>query len=219
MNRTLLLDIDGVLIRDKNLISHVRDNCVRYVQTKFPSCKNPVETNRTLYLAYGHTARGLRDVHHIDVSDFNEHVYDRHLMDHLTEVIYSNEFQKEARDLHDLMHTGWSIALFTNAPIQWARPVARAISDRIYVSCVGSDLTALKPEPGAYMSFMNGGNHIYVDDSLKNLGPTRKMKHWNPVYFGDEYVEWCPTVSSISEICKLVKTNTFDIPNGIGASK
>ena len=56
--KTLLLDIDGVVIRDKPLLDHVKNNCVAYVKEKLPKCKDPQETNRVLYLANGHTARG-----------------------------------------------------------------------------------------------------------------------------------------------------------------
>ena len=34
--KSLLLDIDGVVVRDKLLLSHVKENCVNYVASKLP---------------------------------------------------------------------------------------------------------------------------------------------------------------------------------------
>ena len=44
--KSLLLDIDGVIVRDKELEKHIKKNCVSYVKSKLPECKNPDETNR-----------------------------------------------------------------------------------------------------------------------------------------------------------------------------
>jgi FMN phosphatase YigB (HAD superfamily) len=206
MNKTLLLDIDGVLLRDKNLQGHVKNNCVRYVKEKIPACKNPEEMNKWLYLSHGHTGVGLSKVYGVDMSDFNEHVYDKHLMEHLSEIVHGTEFQLEAKEIHSLTYHGWKIGLFTNTPIQWARPVAHAISDEIFISCSGPYSEYLKPNPLAYEFFPKNRNYLYVDDSLKNLGATRTMEGWHPYYFSQsDVVEWCPTVKSISELCQIAR--------------
>jgi FMN phosphatase YigB (HAD superfamily) len=196
--KSLLLDIDGVLIRDKFLLNHVKDNCARYVQYKLPDCKNPRETNRLLYLVHGHTGIGLSKVFKIDSSDFNEKVYDRKLLDHLAEVIYGTEFQLEAKKLYEMTSEKmWKTTLFTNSPIEWAGPVARAIGDNVYIKT-----NANKPLPEAYKSFPTDHTHVFVDDSLKNLRTSRWMDNWYSVHFS-EYKDpgnWCSTVSSIGEL-------------------
>jgi FMN phosphatase YigB (HAD superfamily) len=209
--KSLLLDIDGVLVRDKLLLAHVKDNCVTYVRSKLPESKNPIETNRLLYLSHGHTARGLTSAFGIDTSDFNAKVYDKSLMDHLAEVIYGSEFQQEAKDIHDLVKNDWIVTLFTNAPIEWAGPVARAIGDDVFISCAGSNIMThpIKPEVGAYMNFPKHHTHIYVDDSLKNLGTARWLPNWHPVYFNEGPKEdrlWCPQIGSIWELCLYINT-------------
>ena len=209
--KSLLLDIDGVLIRDKLLLEHVKDNCVAYVHSKLPEAKNPRETNRLLYLSHGHTARGLTAAFGIDTSDFNAKVYDKSLMDHLADVIYGEEFQQDAKDIHDLVQNYWKVTLFTNAPIQWAGPVARAIGDDVFVSCVPSDVTKgpIKPEVGAYTQFPKHHSHIYIDDSLKNVGTARWLPNWHPVYFNEGPKEerlWCPQISTIWEACLFVNS-------------
>lgn len=206
--KSLLLDVDGVLIRDKLLLNHVKDNCVRYVASKFPEAKNPSETNRHLYLSHGHTARGLNMVFKMDTSDFNEKVYDKRLMDHLSEVIYGTDFQQEAKEIHELTRNGWKVTLFTNSPIEWAGPIARAISDDVFVVTPGE---YMKPEVGAFMQFPPHHTHIYVDDSLKNLGTARWLKNWHCVYFNENEKEnklWCPQVSTMWEF--LLYINSVD---------
>jgi FMN phosphatase YigB (HAD superfamily) len=209
MNKSLLLDIDGVLVRDKALLSHVKDNCVQYVRHKLPDAKDPESVNKILYLAHGHTARGLRNAFRIDTTDFNEKVYDRRLLDHLSEVIYGTEFQKEAEEIHGLVKDGWNVTLFTNSPSVWALPVARAISDEINVHCPHM---WLKPEAEAYKYFPNDQDYIFVDDSLKNLGTARWLPNWIPIYFNADDPKdpklWCPTVGSIWEICLFANSHT-----------
>ena len=190
MYKSLLLDIDGVVLRDRVLMNHVKENCVRYVASKLPWCKHPHETNRVLLLGSGHTARGLATVFQVDTSDFNEKVYDKPLMNHLVEVIYGSEFQKEAKKIHELTEKDWRVTLFTNAPLEWAVPVGLAISDNVSINCTGSQ-SALKPDASRYTQFPSHMTHVYVDDSLKNLGTARWLPNWKPVFFNEDAVEGC----------------------------
>ena len=209
--KSLLLDIDGVILRDRLLLEHVNDNCARYVAAKLPDCKNPRETNRVLYLGYGHTARGLSTCFQVDTHDFNEKVYDRPLMDHLAEVIYGTDFQLEAKELHELTEKDWKVTLFTNSPIEWAVPIGRAISDNIFIDCAGHNIatTFLKPEAIRYTSFPKHMTHLYVDDSLKNLGTARWLPNWHCVHFNEgpkDHHMWCPQISSINELVMYVNS-------------
>ena len=212
--KSLLLDIDGVLIRDKELLRNVRDNCAAYVRSKLPECKDPRKVNDVLYLSYGHTARGLTGAFQVDTRDFNAKVYDRKLLDRLAEVIYGTEFQQEAKEIHDLTNRGWKLTLFTNSPMEWAAPIARAIGDDVYVWCPPTNVNegALKPEASAYVQFPKHQTHLYVDDSLKNLGTARWLPNWHPIYFSEGEKDqrlWCPQIGSIWELCLYV--NSVDL--------
>lgn len=209
--KSLLLDIDGVLLRSPLLMEHVKENCVRYVAAKLPDCKNPRETNRLLYLSHGHTARGLDMAFQVDTRDFNEKVYDKRLMEHLAEVIYGTEFQQEAKEIHELTEKEWKVTLFTNSPVEWAVPIAHAISDNVYIDCAGHDIskTPLKPEATRYVKYSKHMTHLFVDDSLKNLGTSRWLPNWHPVYFNEGPKEdrlWCPQISSIWELVTYVNS-------------
>ena len=215
--KSLLLDIDGVIVRDKLLLSHVKENCVKYVESKLPEAKNPRDVNRVLHLSHGHTARGLNMVFKVDTSDFNEKVYDKSLMDHLAEVIYSTEFQEEAKEIHELTQNGWKVTLFTNSPIEWAGQVARAISDEVFVACPGPHM---KPEIPMYTQFPVHHMHIYVDDSMKNLGTARWLPNWQCVYFNEGEKEprmWCPQVDNIWELLMYVNSvDQWTLDNHLG---
>jgi FMN phosphatase YigB (HAD superfamily) len=209
--KSLLLDIDGVLVRDRLLLEHVKDNCVKYVASKLPEAKNPRDVNRILYMTHGHTARGLQKAFQVDASDFNEKVYDKRLLEHLAEVIYGTEFQQEAKEIHELTKKDWKVTLFTNSPIEWAGPVARAISDEVFVVCAGADATTspLKPEADMYTQFQKHLTHIYIDDSIKNLDTARWLPNWHPILFNQDAKEdrlWCPQVSSVWETCLFVNS-------------
>jgi len=199
--QSLVLGVDGVIIRDKLLLNHVRSNCIEYVRTKLPESKNAIESNKIFMLAHGNTARGLQQLG-IDISDFNKKVYNRRLLDHLTEVIYGSDFQNEANDIHRWSQTN-NVTLFTNSPIEWAAPIARAIGDNINISCSNSEYSVIKTDPEAYSQFAPDNTYVFVDDSLKNLGAVRKLPNWRPVYFSDnppDQHQWCMQVRSIWEL-------------------
>jgi len=201
----LLLDVDGVILRDSLLFAHVKHNASRYVESKLPDCKHPASVNATLYLAHGHTARGLKNTFGIDASDFNEFVYDKSLMSHLSEVLEKEEFQRDAEVIHSLTQKGWEVTLFSNAPYEWVHPVSLAINDTIKIRCPGPDLTTahLKPDPAFYKEFDECQGYYYVDDSLKNLGAVRNWPNWRPILFSESDKDprlWCRHVRSIPEL-------------------
>ena len=209
--KSLLLDIDGVIVRDRLLMAHVKENCVSYVRAKLPEAKDHREANRLLYLGYGHTARGLQKGFGVDTRDFNKCVYTKPLMDHLAKVLETDEFQKEAAEIHSLTRDGWNIRLFTNAPWIWAARVAWAIGDDVEIKCPGNPFESpLKPEAEAYRMPVSETNVVMVDDSLKNLGTARYLTDWTCVHFTEEEKNssvWCPQVQSIWEMCMFLRSN------------
>ena len=196
----LLLDVDGVLVRNNELTLKVDDNVARYVSKKLPDCKKPSAVAKILYRKYGHTAIGLRDVFGIDSSDFDEFVYDTPLISSLWEHLAGTEFQKDAQiisELSDRIPT----SLFSNSPLAWTVPVASAISDRIMIS----HTQHLKPDPKAYKTFPPTFDYIFVDDRTDNLECAGRYENWHPVQFSEQKSKF-PTVSSIWELGLLVNS-------------
>lgn len=207
--RNLLLDIDGVILRDRELLQHVKDNCVKYIKYKVPECKEPEKRNDTLYLIYGHTARGLQVGYEVDVSDFNRQVYDKELMEHLGVVLAEPELREELRELNALSQENWQMYLFTNSPWRWATRVAVAIGENVRIKCPGDpSFSPLKPELGAYTVPPSSMN-LMIDDSLKNLGAARSFSNWKVALFNQGEPDpclWCPQVASIHDICTLARS-------------
>lgn len=193
MKPLLLLDVDGVLIRDKPLLNHVKDNVSRYVRHKIPGVQNPEHVNRILYRRYGHTGRGLFYAFGIDTRDFTESVYDKNLTSHLWEVLSSTEFQLDAINIHE-MCDDFDVRLFSNAPLAWTLPIASAISDRVSVS---SQEFFLKPDPRAYVKFPPNRIKYYVDDSIMNLRTANYIHNWKCIHFGQNGTTEFPSVQSI----------------------
>lgn len=197
----LLLDCDGVIIRDRLLMAHVKHNATRYVQHKLPECKEPADVNRIMCLVHGHTATGLENGFKIDASDYNAHVYDKSLMTHLADVLEGAEFQKDANIINEIIKDGWDVTLFSNAPVEWLWPTALSISDLVKCKSV-----KYKPEMSAYEGFEDT-NVTFIDDSLKNLGAIRDHPNWNPIYFTEDANDknlWCPQVSSITDVRNIL---------------
>jgi hypothetical protein len=200
MNKSLVLDIDGVLIRDSLLLAHVRSNVVEYVRKKVPWCKEPARLNTILYKKYGHTARGLQQAFKIDASDFDENVYDGRLHDHLWSVLSGTEFQEEAKIIHEISQSGWDVTLFSNSPLYWSLPVQQAISDQVNVY---HDGVFFKPDVRSYVYFDKDRKHLFVDDSIVNLKTARTLPNWIPVHYRDEedpLTTEFPSVSSVWEL-------------------
>lgn len=180
MARTVLLDIDGVIVRDPLLLEHVRNNVICYVKEKLPGCKNPVRVNALLYGMYGHTALGLSHAFQLDTRDFNKKVYTKKLLDHLLVFFKSEEFIEDAKILKEVAENH-KVVLFSNAPLEWSIPVREAISNRMTISYDGH----MKPNLNAYVNFNHKNKYVFVDDRIDNLRPVRSFPHWIPVHFSE----------------------------------
>lgn len=202
MNHRLLLDIDGVLIRDDILLNHVKSNVVRYVRKKLPAMKRPEKINNLLYKAYGHTAIGIQEEFGLDVSDFNDYVYNRYLIAHLYDYINHDEkFKKDAFMIKLLCQADKNVTFFSNAPLCWSEPIREAIDLRI-TNTEGN----LKPKIESYLKFGFDEKIIFVDDKIENLLPTIMLGNWTPIQYsengGDS--QHIKIIHDISEICHLL---------------
>ncbi len=215
-NKVLLLDIDGVLVRDPLLLQHVQYNVVDYVRTKLPEAKDPARVNRILYKTYGHTARGLKGSFKIDASDFDEKVYDKKLIDHLWSVITTNEFQQEAKIINEIEANGWTVQLFSNSPLVWSVPVMQVLGGRTKNF---KDHKHLKPSLQAYTKFSTKNRYLFVDDSLVNLYTAKLLPNWTPIHYSENKAKRTdfPSVGSIWDLGLICNTiNEFGIDSTFG---
>lgn len=210
-NKVLLLDIDGVLVRDPLLLQHVKYNVIDYVRTKLPEAKNPARVNSILYKTYGHTARGLKRSFKIDASDFDEKVYDKKLIDHLWSVITTNDFQQDAKIINEIEASGWDVQLFSNSPLEWSIPVLQVIGGGTKNF---KDHRHLKPSLAAYAKFSTKNRYLFVDDTLINLYAAKIFPNWTPIHYCENKVKPAdfPMVGSIWELGLVCETiNKFGL--------
>lgn len=197
MKNTLLLDIDGVLIRDEVLLDHVKHNIVKYVHKKLPNQKNPYRLNNYLYMKYGHTATGLRKEYGVDTLDFDYRVYTPRVLDHLENFLDTREFKRDADILRNVLNMGWDVELFSNSPLVWSEQVKckidshRVVNKRVYE----------KPSASSYTQFDPFREYLFVDDKVSNLLPTLFMDNLKQIHFSSQKEEeQLETVSSIDEL-------------------
>lgn len=198
MGKTLVLGVDGLLIRNKHIQQEYTRKCVNYVKTKLPNSKSAEDVNKVLHLVHGHTGRGLKLEYGIDTRDFNNQIYEGALMSLLIDQIYSQEFQQNAEHIHQISRQGWDIKLITSAPSTWVLPVALAIGDNVGFVCEKDTL-----DISTFKKFSGNNLYLFVDHSLKNLGVVRKLKNWLPVHFTTEKNEYIAHVDSVEGIVQL----------------
>jgi hypothetical protein len=202
MNKTLLLDIDGVLVRDRVLLDHVKNNIVSYVHKKVPSHKNPYNLNNMLYKIYGHTAKGLKKVYKLDTSDFDTEVYDIHVLEHLYDFLETREFKNDSEIVRHVLDIGFDVEFLSNSPLVWSEPVKYAI-DRFRIKNKGA---YEKPDFDTYLKFDPSREYIFVDDSINNLLPTLSLDNWNQIHFSPtKKSHFIDTVSSMDELLKKIQ--------------
>ena len=198
--KTLLLDVDGVLVRDAVLLDHVKNNAVRYVKTKIPENQNANIINNLLYKSYGHTAIGIEREYGINANDFDSKVYNRVLLSHLSDFIEnSKDFKNDTKIIQQILSMGYEVELFSNAPLSWTEPIKRSIDKRIKngVYC--------KPAMKTYVKFNPCKDYVFVDDKMCNLMPSLFFKIWTPIHFS-EHSEFggIPTINPLNSISKFL---------------
>jgi hypothetical protein len=195
----VLLDVDGVLIRDPAIIRLMQNNITRYVRMKVPKARNPEKMRTYFYKKYGHTARGITKTLGIPTPDFNVQVYDKALMDMLAEHLVSAQFQKDADVVRKLLNDGNTVTLFSNAPGMWTWPISCAIDLRVMTA----RFAGLKPQPVAYTHVRGPGPFVFVDDLYANLVPIKCHPDWFPVHFSEERSD----ILNITDLALLLPRN------------
>jgi hypothetical protein len=96
MNRKLLLDFDGVVLRNKYLKQYQLDRSAKFIKEKtcIPTkiCKN---INKENYPKYGHTVTMLNNMFQLPVTleEYNEFVFDKKQLQPLIKFIDKNTFE------------------------------------------------------------------------------------------------------------------------------
>lgn len=174
----LLLDFDGVVLRNHSIHKLVVERCNNFVH-KVVKCKDKefaTRLNKELYYNAGHTLYGLNKLGYkgVDEKDFEEYVYkDINYNDYLYNVRETHKEDIESfNNLEDYCKkNNIKMRFFSNAPDIWCYSICNkmGISE---IPSTYSFMSCLKPEPKSYadVEFNLGSDvYVFVDDKLTNL--------------------------------------------------
>lgn len=208
-SKALLLDVDGVIIKNRRLLSNVSTNITHYSAKKLHlSLQDAIRVNKLLYSEYGHSYRGLKKACGVTSSldDFNHKVYDTNIMSELLELRGDFQHSLHAQHLRELAVAcktkGIPIYIFSNAPFEWCQTALDVSGLSAYVptnnviSC-DHDISryfksdGFKPVKPVYDKLYDYIEHVecerktlaFVEDSFKNLLPIIGEADWIPIYF------------------------------------
>lgn len=226
-SKVLLLDMDGVVTKNKMLSSAIKNRVNAYVKkmvNKRISNKAAAEYNKHLYMNHGHTLLGLQKEVDINITldDFCDYVYDKNF---LNSIKFENEPNKEMNKLIDnCRKLKIPIYIFSNAPEIWCKKVLNHMEIDDTIEILGCDhylynfsfypSMCLKPNYITYIKVMNYLNKSYnkpekilfVDDSIKNIIPMMDHPQWKTIWMNNSFSNphiYSKTLNTINTLDEL----------------
>jgi FMN phosphatase YigB (HAD superfamily) len=225
--KVLMLDVDGVILRDSKVLQKVSHNIVHYFAKELHlPLKNALYVNQLLYSDYGHSYRGLRKLYNFDKSihHFNRTVYTPEVINLLhnssTDKVQHMHYNNFVNILSKCQQNDIPVYLFTNAPFLWCKAVLdvsgldKYIGENNIISCDHDTMLlhkddGFKPVGMVYETvklFIKRQHHmdeplcIFIEDSFKNLVPIINDKSWLPLHFNPE----APLITSTCSLPNMV---------------
>lgn len=180
----LLLDFDGVVIRNERIAAIVKNKSESFIAKKYNLTKSQsARVNRVFYKTHGHTAIGVDPNNYKQhVLEYNDYVFSDMEYSLLREYITPTD----VRSLRNVVSLKRKYALFTNAPISWCENMCALAHVDLYdfidpSRCFASDEGLIKPKKEIYDRVEESlENHIYfIDDSAINLEAVRDRDRWS----------------------------------------
>lgn len=198
MSKCLLLDFDGVMLKNKGLSTYQQRRSAKFVQKHtYMNLSTCEELNRLYYPTYGHTVTMLNKLFNSNTTleEYNEFVFDRKQLKRLNNLLdketinHMISFEKFIDKSNTNQDVSWSI--FTNAHINWILHFCERIGlqgfaeDKVIWPV---ELTYLKPNEDAYISvekqFDSTDTFIFIDDSLVNI-QAAQQRGWECIWMKD----------------------------------
>lgn len=190
-NSVVLVDFDGVVLRNKRVLEAVKDRVDKYVGKvmRIDDLYKATKVNQYLYKQYGHSLIGLQKVigdDAGDVVDFNKFVYEDINIGRDDFYGAKKEIVKDWEPFLNRMEClGMDVHIFSNAPKEWclnfidSKKVNGFVSDNL-----PNKSEFLKPSYEVYdvVSAWYWGKQVYfIDDKIQNL--VKKHPMWTNVLF------------------------------------
>lgn len=201
----LLLDFDGVMVRNTKVQKHVSQSCVRLLANKSGlTLRQASRMNKQLYPLYGHSSFILQRNYKIDcgIEEFNHLVYNEYIDYAKVKRLLTSDDTAYAAEMARIIHR-WGpekTFIFSNAVDVWCENLLlmMGVSDVIppqNIMC-SNHLRALKPSPSAYaeaefrvgliMPELVSGCYTFVDDHAQNILAVKHRPRWIPYYYPPE---------------------------------
>lgn len=202
LKKVVLIDFDGVILRNKQADVQVAKRAGIYTWRKINSIKShnhklisPNQANDisyNLYKGYGHTLTGLKSigVPNCHMKDYNKLVYDT--IDYEKIRKYNNNFDDTRELINYCIEHRHEIYFFSNAPYRWIYNILKDSQDilssvhdvRKVLDIHEDDEKYLKPYSQIYdkiNSHFQKENIIFIDDNIGNFKPIINNITWTNI--------------------------------------
>jgi len=180
----LLLDFDGVILRNKKLSDYQVRRSAEFVKKHVPlPFKDCYNINKQYYPEYGHTVIMVNNLFNkrTTLEEYNEFVYNKKQLAGLVldppSFEHGNAFNMFANE---------NTYIFSNAPEEWVGHFSEMLELNIKNCICPRTLEDLKPLPRVYSALnarFSGQKIVFVDDSKKNLRPVSNYANWKTMHF------------------------------------
>lgn len=216
----LLLDFDGVVLRNHNIHKVVVDRCTNFVHkvVKCPNKEFASKLNRELYYNAGHTLYGLNKLGYngVNEKDFEKYVYkDINYNDYLYDVkdTHKSDIESFKKLETHCKKNNIEMLFFSNAPDVWCHSICNEMGIS-KLPTTYSFMSRLKPEPQSYMDVdlhLKSDLYVFVDDKLTNLLNTPNTTKWKCVWMDNsDYSEYLrinnrlTMIKDLTDVCELL---------------
>lgn len=188
----LLLDFDGVVVKNKKIIQYQYQRSAKFVQKHLHvPITTADELNRKYFPKYGHTVIMLKDHFKIPVTleEYNEFVFPKEQIYRLDSLVDKQTFEHGNDFAKHFKSTSYHTSIFTNAHVNWVTTFADIFDLPIGEHNIiwPQSLDLLKPLPKAYHNisdlFHEADRIVFVDDSKKNIEYPSALNNWETYHF------------------------------------
>lgn len=193
----LLLDFDGVVLKNRGLMRYQSDRSARYLH-KHTGMPLPVarDFNKHYYPRYGHTVTMMRSMlkKNVTLDDYNSYLYGNNIrwLDRFVDKATYEHGNSFNRVLEFTRTNNIEVIVFTNVHVNWVKRFSGLMDLPIQDHGVfwASDTRMLKPHPFSYQLlesvFPNDTRFVFFDDSKSNVSGAERPR-WIPVLFGEDH--------------------------------
>jgi hypothetical protein len=225
LKKVVLVDFDGVVLRNKTADVQVAKRAGVYTWRKINSIKSH---NHTLigpkqaedicynvYKGYGHTLTGLKNIGipNCHMKDYNKLVYDT--IDYEKIRSSNNDFDDLRVLINYCLEHHHEIYFFSNAPYRWMyntlkdnKDILSSVQDvRKVLKISEDDEKYLKPYSHIYdkiNSHFYKDNIIFIDDNIGNIQPVINNIAWTNILYCSSYKKINNRLYFIDDLVKSI---------------